>query len=136
VLSTDARDFICPVNYHRSKPNLISGFLRPLQHVLFTIEYYFFSDWAYGYYLAHVGLHACNAVLVYVIGLWALPVWLAFFSGLLFAFYPDVSWLTWIATAQNTLCTLFLLLTFICLFLFMDSRHSPEGSSSSKTRHP
>ncbi|MBS1987802.1 hypothetical protein JST56_02305 [Candidatus Dependentiae bacterium] len=113
VLSTDARDFICPVNYHRSKPNLISGFLRPLQHVLFTIEYYFFSDWAYGYYLVHVGLHACNAVLVYVIGLWALPVWLAFFSGLLFAFYPDVSWLTWIATAQNTLCTLFLLLTFI-----------------------
>ena len=114
VLSTDARDFICPVNYHRSKPNVMSGFLRPLQHVLFSFEYYFFSDWAYGYYLVHVALHACNAVLVYVIGLWFFPVWLAFFSGILFAFYPDVSWLTWIATAQNTLCTVFLLLTFIC----------------------
>lgn len=114
VLSTDARDFICPVNYHRSKPNLISGFLRPLQHVLFSIEYYFLNDWAYGYYLIHVALHACNAVFMYVIGLWFFPVWMAFFSGLLFALYPDVSWLTWIATAQNTLCTLFLLLTFIC----------------------
>jgi len=113
VFSVDARDFICPVNYHRSKPNLISGFLRPLQHVLFSIEYYFFGAWAYGYYLVHVALHSCNAVLVYAIGLWAMPAWLALFAGLMFAFYPDVSWLTWIATAQNTLCTLFLLLTFI-----------------------
>lgn len=117
VFSTDVRDFICPVNYHRSAPNILSGFLRPLQHFLFTIEFFLFGDHAYPYFLVHVGLHSLNAVLLYVISLWFFPVWLAFFAGLFFALYPDVSWLTWIATAQNTLCTLFLLLTFIFYYL-------------------
>lgn len=113
VFSTDVRDFICPINYHRSAPNLISGFLRPLQHFLFTVEHYFFQHAAYPYFLVHVGLHAVNTVLVYCISLWFLPVGFAFFTGLFFSLYPDVSWLTWIATAQNTLCTLFLLVSII-----------------------
>lgn len=131
VFSTDVRDFICPVNYHRSAPNILSGFLRPLQHFLFTIEFFLFGDYAYPYFLVHVGLHALNAVLLYIISLWFFPVWLAFFAGLFFALYPDVSWLTWIATAQNTLCTLFLLLTFIFCFMALDLAQKVQSERSS-----
>lgn len=132
VFLTDVRDFICPINYRRSAPNFLSGFLRPLQHFLFTIEYYFFGNNAYPYFIVHVALHSFNAVLLYLISVWFLPIFPSICVALFFAFYPDVSWLTWIATAQNTLCTLFLLASIICwkYFLIFKKNYLNESTVS------
>ena len=84
LFSTDDRATICPVNYQRSKPNLLSGFLRPMQHLVFTLIYPFFTDQAYAYFLFHVTVHAINGVLLFLFSCFYLPRRYAFFSALLF----------------------------------------------------
>jgi hypothetical protein len=118
IFSTDVRNFICPVNYHRSKPNVLSGFLRPLQHLLFSLEYFCFGLNVRAFYEVHVVLHALNAVLLYFLCAHLLPLSYAFLAALVFAVSPDVSWLTWIATAQNTLSTLFMLAALLAYSQF------------------
>jgi hypothetical protein len=119
VFSSDCRSFIVPENYRRTAPNFISGFLRPMQNVFFTVIYYFFHFDPYAYYLAHVVVHALNAVLLFYVCLYFLPISFALLAGLMFSFWPDASWLPWIGTMQNSLSTLFLLITiFIFTHLF------------------
>lgn len=113
LFSTDDRSTICPVNYQRSKPNIFSGFLRPLQHIVFTFIFPLFQHNAYAYFLFHATIHALNCVLLFLFAAYYLPRRYAFFTGIFFGFYPDISWLTWIATLQNSLATFFLLLAGI-----------------------
>ena len=113
VFSADERSFACPVNYLRSNPNVLSGFARPLKNIFFSLVYYFQGLNVYAYYYLHVVFHAFNAVLFFhLLNLWT-TLSLAFLGGLLFAFYPDISWMTWIATFHNSLTTFLLLLTII-----------------------
>jgi hypothetical protein len=113
VMSTDDRNCICPANYVRSKPNLFSGFLRPLQHFLFSLLYPLIGLNAYAYFIVHVGLHALNVVLLFWLLHLFMPVGYALIGALFYGFYPDVTWLTWAATMQNSLCNGFLFLTAI-----------------------
>lgn len=116
VFSADCRSFITPANYQRTVPNVISGFLRPIQNVVFSVVYYFWGVEPQAYYLTHVAFHAANATLFFVLCSIFMPVTFSFAAGMLFAFYPDVAWLPWIGTVQNSLATFFLLLTcLLCL---------------------
>lgn len=118
VFSADERSFACPVNYLRSKPNVLSGFARPLKNIFFSLVYYFQGLNVYAYYYLHVVFHALNAVLFFhLLSLWT-SLGLAFLGGLLFAFYPDISWMTWIATFHNSLTTFLLLLSIICFYSY------------------
>lgn len=119
VFSSDCRSFIVPVNYRRTEPNFISGFLRPVQNVFFTIIYYLWDFNPHAYYLVHVGLHALNAVLLFYLASLFVPISLSVLAGFLFAFYPNVSWLPWIGTMQNSLSTLFLLASVILFYKFL-----------------
>jgi len=121
VFSADCRSFITPVNYQRTAPNVISGFLRPIQNVVFSLVYPFFGVNARAYFLMHVVLHAANASLFFLFCRLFVPISLAFLAGVMFAFYPNVSWLPWIGTVQNSLATLFLLLAG---FAFWKSAHN------------
>lgn len=130
VFSADCRSFITPANYQRTFPNVISGFLRPMQNVVFSVVYYFWGVDAWAYYLMHVACHALNSVLFFMLCNTAIRplkfqyTWIAqlfaLSAGFLFAFYPDVSWLPWIGTVQNSLATFFLLL----MGLFLFKRHT------------
>lgn len=138
VFSADCRSFITPVNYQRTAPNFISGFLRPIQNVAFSIVYPFFGVNAEAYFLMHVALHAANAVLFFLFSRLFVPISLAFFAGLMFAFYPNISWLPWIGTVQNSLGTMFLLLAGFAackaLHNFLDFSQSSLPASNSSSR--
>lgn len=122
VMSIDDRNCICPANYYRSKPNLFSGFLRPLQHFLFSLLYPIIGLNAYAYFIVHVGLHALNGMLFFWLCSLFLPIGYAVLASLMFAFYPDVTWLTWAATMQNSLCTLLLLVTGLIYYRYLTSQ--------------
>jgi hypothetical protein len=116
VFSTQSRDFTAPINYKFSKPNFISALYRPLINIPFTITYYLAGLNAYVFYLVNVLFHALNTVLLFYIFLYFMPLTFSFLGSLLFAFYRDMSWLTWIAILNNVLST-FLLFVTILLFL-------------------
>jgi hypothetical protein len=118
VFSSDERDLIVPINYRRSNPNFISAFVRPLKNIFFPITYYCYGLDVYAYYRLHVLVHALNAALFfYTLNLFV-PLGFAFLGGCMFSFFPDVSWLVWIATLHNSLATLFLLLSFLAYYAF------------------
>jgi len=118
VFSSDCRSFITPCNYQRTVPNVFSGFLRPIQNVIFSCIYAVCGTNPWAYYLTHVAFHAANTALFFMICSVWLPINLSLVSGLLFAFYPDVSWLTWIGTVQISLMMFFLLLTSMCFYAY------------------
>ncbi len=122
VIKADEREFIVPMNYRRSKPNVIAGFLRPLKHFFFTAIYVLFGLEPKAYYIAHVIVHALNAALLFYLFSQWLSLWLSFLGGLMFGLYPDVAWLAWLATFHNSLATFFLLLSAL-LFCFFWQRH-------------
>jgi len=134
VFSSDCRSFIVPVNYRRTEPNFISGFLRPMQNVFFTVIYYLWDFNPHAYYLAHVGLHALNSVLLFYLCSLFIPVSLSVLAGFLFAFYPNVSWLPWIGTMQNSLSTLFLLASVLLFYKFLVRSNLSAGPEVSKDR--
>ncbi len=121
LFSTDVRNFICPINYQRSRPNFLSGFLRPFQHLIFTLILPWFNFNPYAYFLFHVGVHALNCALLFLLCTSFIPLSYSICTAFIFGFYPDVSWLTWIATLQNSLATLFLLLMGITYTAYIRS---------------
>jgi hypothetical protein len=124
VLFSDCRSFITPCNYQRTIPNFVSGFLRPLQHFVLSIVYALWGVEPLPYYYANVIFHAANAALfLLVCSLW-LPLTLACCAGFVFAFYPDMTWLVWITTLQNSLATFFVLLTVLVCHAIAWSSHS------------
>lgn len=128
VFSADERDFIVPINFKRSKANVISGFLRPLKHVFFTGIYAIWGLEVKAYLWLHVTVHALNAVLFYLLLMLLLPIWLSTLGGLLFAFYPDNSWLVWIAATHNSLATFFLLAALLLFARYYDQPSSPRST--------
>ncbi|MFH0898342.1 MAG: hypothetical protein V1855_02090 [bacterium] len=118
VFSADERSLACPVNYLRTNPNFISGFARPLKNIFFSLIYFFQGLNVFAYYYLHVFFHALNVTLFFhLLSLW-IPLGFAFLGGLMFAFYPDISWFTWIAAFHNSLALFFLLLSLIFYHAF------------------
>lgn len=115
VFSADCRSFITPANYQRTSPNVISGFLRPMQNALFSVVYYFWGVSPHAYLLTHVAFHAANTALFFILCSLFLPLGYSWLAGLMFAFYPNISWLTWIGTVQNSLATFFYYSLVYCL---------------------
>jgi hypothetical protein len=113
VLFSDCRSFITPCNYQRTVPNVVSGFLRPVQHIFLSLVYAIWGVDPLPYYYANVLCHAANAALLVVASSIWLPLTLAWSIGFIFAFYPDMTWLVWVTTLQNSLATFFLLLTVL-----------------------
>lgn len=113
VFTADEREFIVPVNFKRSKANVLSGFLRPIKNIFFTGIYAVWGLNVKAFYWQHVVIHALNAVLFFFLLSLFMSCWFAVLGGLLFAFFPDNSWLVWIAATHNSLSTMFLLLSFI-----------------------
>jgi|GEM_PF-1460310 len=123
IFSCDLRDFIVPVNYHRSAPNVLSAFYRPLQNIIYTIVYFISGLNPWAFYFTHVLIHAFNSILIfYLVSIW-LPIIYSLGVALLCAFYPDVSWLTWAATLQNSLSSFLLLITALIYLYFLRTRY-------------
>lgn len=119
VFSSDCRSFIVPINYQRSLPNFISGFLRPIQNVVFTIIHYCAGFDPYAYFFVNVLIHACNAVLLFYLALLVMPCSFAFLAGALFAIYPEYAWVGWIASLPNVLSLFLFLLSILCFRTFV-----------------
>jgi len=116
VFTADCRSFICPINYQRSLPNVLSGLLRPMQNLVFSLIHSVVGLNAWTFYGVHVMFHAANAALFFFLSHYWMPLNYSVFAGLLFAFFPSVSWLTWAATLQNSLAVFFILLTMLCVY--------------------
>lgn len=115
IFATDCRSFITPCNYQRTVPNFLSALWRPLQNYIFSIIFYLFGPNPMAFYLLQVSFHAANAALLFILFSLLVPLWLAFFGGLMFSFYPNVDWMIWASTLQNSLSVFFLILMLICL---------------------
>lgn len=115
AFSMDDRSCICPINYQRSLANVISGFWRPFQHLVFTMIYGLFGMNPWAFYGFHCAIHAINSTLFFLVCSSVLPIVPSMLAGLFFAFFNDMSWLTWIATMQINLMVMFLLLMILAL---------------------
>ncbi|KKQ33449.1 MAG: hypothetical protein US49_C0001G0129 [candidate division TM6 bacterium GW2011_GWF2_37_49] len=119
VFFSDCRSFITPCNYQRTVPNFISALWRPLQNYIFSLILYIFGPWPMAFYFLQVAFHAANAFFLFILYSLFVPLGLAFFGGLLFAFYPDISWMIWASTLQNSLSVFFIILMMLCLSLLI-----------------
>jgi hypothetical protein len=116
VFTEDSRYYSRTYNYNYPLPNLFSGFLRPLQQIPLSITYHLFGPNPYAFGLLHVLFHSINSMLLFILFSNWLPISFSFLGSMLFAFYPDMSWLTWMCTLQSSL-SLFFLIISILLFL-------------------
>jgi tetratricopeptide (TPR) repeat protein len=87
----------------------------PLTFSSYWLEYRLWGDWATGYFLTNLALHAANSALVYLLaralGTSRAVAWVV---GALFAAHPlQVASVAWLAQRKNTLCGVFFLLTFL-----------------------
>jgi len=127
VFTVDERTMLVPQNYSRSKANVISGFLRPVKNVFFTIIASFWGVDPKPFYFFHVGVHALNAVLFFILVGCFVPLWLALLAGFTFAFYSGYGWLTWVAATHNSLAMCFMFLSLI--FFYKHLRRKEELGS-------
>lgn len=118
VFKADCRSFITPCNYQRTVPNFVSALWRPVQNYIFSVVYHIWGADAKIYFLLQVAFHTVNSMLFFILCSIFMPIALAFFSGIMFAFYPNIGWMVWISTLQNSLATFFLLLAVLCLCRF------------------
>jgi hypothetical protein len=113
VFTSDMRFFSKAYNYNFPQPNFISGFMRPMQHIFLTVIYNLFGTNPDAFGLLHVLFHSLNATIIFTLFRKWLPLSLSCFGSLLFAFYPDTTWLTWLCTLQSSLMLFFLLLSIV-----------------------
>ena len=118
VFTEDERAYLYPINFTIPKPNLVSAFYRPMQHIPFTIIYYLFGFNAQAYYFVNVLFHAINSVLFLYLTSFFVPLFFAVCAALLFAFYPVMDWIIWISTLHNFLAIFFMFLSLIFYRMF------------------
>ncbi len=116
IFSDDERSYTTAANLNVPTPNVFSGFLRPIQHLIFTVIYKLFGLNAFVYFATNVIFHALCAVLLFYLFSCFLPLPWSFFGALVYAWYPDIGWFTWISTLQNILSLFFMLLVLLVWF--------------------
>lgn len=86
----------------------------PLLLTVFWVLVQIFGEWAFGFHLVNVLLHAANAVLLCRLGL-RIGIRYAWLGAMIFLLHPiNVQSVAWITEMKNTLSTLFMLAA--CLF--------------------
>lgn len=123
ILTDDSRNYATTYNYNLPKSNVVSGFLRPLQQFFFSLIYHTFGLNLLAFQLLQVFFHAANAALVFLLFSYWLPLSFSCIGSLLFAFYPNMTWLSWLCTLQHSLTLFFLLLAIL---LFVPMLHSKK----------
>jgi len=116
IFTDDIRNYITPYNYNVPQPNILSGFLRPMQNIFFSITHTLFGFNAYAFVLLNILFHALNVSLFFIIMTNLMPVGYSFLGAMLMAFYPNMTWLGWICTLQQSLALFFL---FLALLFFI-----------------
>ncbi len=109
-----------PSNSPTIQQNFLKGLFRPMSFVYYLPQYLLFKTNAFGYFFTTIILHALNAVILFNILSYITPLFIAFFSSLLFAFHPTLAnWLGWISaqTYQTELFVFFLSILFLKKYL-------------------
>ena len=113
IFSEDIRNYASTYNYNFPKSNVLSALFRPLQNVFFSIIYFLFGLNPYAFYVLHVFFHALNSALIFLIFTNWLSIPLSLTGAIFSAFYPNLTWMVWLCTLQNTLALSFLLLSIL-----------------------
>jgi protein O-mannosyl-transferase len=94
---------------------LISNYWRPLELIIWSIEWQIWGAWAPGYHFIQTQLHIINAVLVYIlIKNLAQKRWMAFVVALLFLIHPlQTEAITYVSGIADPLGALFTLISVI-----------------------
>lgn len=88
----------------------------PLVTLSFLVDHTLWGEWAGGYHLTNLLLHAVNAVLVYAL-LWRLSGcrFTSFFGAVLFAVHPvQVESVAWVSSRKGLLSAGFILASLLC----------------------
>ncbi|MHA1696361.1 MAG: hypothetical protein ACTSUG_13925, partial [Candidatus Helarchaeota archaeon] len=112
-----------PSNGTTAPQNFLSGAYRPMSFIYYGFQYFLFQTNAYGYFLITIFLHTINAILLFNLLTFCIPLFLSFLLSLFFAFHPSLwNWLGWISaqTYQIELLTLFLII--FSLKKYIDSK--------------
>jgi len=103
----------------------------PVLHTAFWIEHRLWGDWAAGYHLLNVLLHATSACLLVAV-LRRLRVPGALLAGLVFALHPlGVESVAWVSEQKNTLSGVFY---FAAALAFLRWRGEPEAAQPGPPR--
>lgn len=124
IFTEDMRNYSTPYNYNVATPNVISGYLRPIQNLFFSLIHPFFGTSYYPYLFTIVTFHALNSSLFFLVLTHMLSTSYAVLGALLFAFYPDTGWIGIICTFQHSLLIFFFLLSILAYLPLLKQKHS------------
>lgn len=112
-----------PSNYNLPEQSFFVVYYRPVVYIVYAIQMFIFKFSAYGYFLTTIFLHALNSVLIFNIFTFFTNFTLAFWGAMFFAFHPSLSgWLGWIAGQAHVFNFLLILLVFLFLKKYLDTK--------------
>jgi tetratricopeptide (TPR) repeat protein len=98
----------------KTKTNVGTNYYRPLQFLVYAVEYQLFGEHSIGWHLVNILLNAAVVVLVYLLVASLGTPALAFWAAFCFAFHPvHTEPVAWIAALPELQCAIFLLLAMI-----------------------
>ncbi len=106
-----------------------ANFYRPIVRLGYYFQYLFFGDNPVGWHLVSVGLHSCNALLVFGLGyLLSKRVAGGIVAGLIFGLQPIHSEpVAWISGQTDLWATLFVLAATLCFVLMRQNQEREQG---------
>ncbi len=102
-------------NQSKTKTNVGTNYYRPLQFLVYAVEYQFFGEHPIGWHLVNILLNSAVVALVYLLVAALGTPTLAFWAAFWFAFHPiHTEPVAWIAALPELQCAIFLLLAMLC----------------------
>jgi hypothetical protein len=118
--------FVQPSNYNLSPQDFFSVYYRPMSHIFYALENFFFNFSPYPYFLVRIFFHSINTCLLYYFFYLIIPNQIVvFLAALAFAFHPTLATAPCIGviTAQDhTINLTFLLLSLLFLKKHLDEK--------------